>query len=177
MRRGSRIADCGIVNDAVEGAEPIHLLGHAASLRDDREITDDHGLRARNSGQRFLASPLIASMQNYLVSPLNDELSRDSPQPIGRTGNEHPRHGFSPSSVKDAAKALHDAGTRGGGFIEPRPQTGLSVHTGPMLMAQRTRARFAKRLGVRGGSRHRFRFAPHTEIEQKPKQTLVSLSW
>jgi hypothetical protein len=89
---GLPIADCGIVDNGVERTQPIHLLGHAASLRDAREITDHNGLRARNSGPRFLSPPLIPSMQNYVVPPLNHKLSRHFSQPIRRTGNEYSRH-------------------------------------------------------------------------------------
>jgi len=93
---GLPIADGRIVNDPVEGAEPVHLIGHAPSLGDDREITDDHGLRTRHGGERLLASPLVARVQNYPLSLLDEELSGHSAEPIGRTCNEHPRHDFSP---------------------------------------------------------------------------------
>jgi hypothetical protein len=66
---GLPIADGRIVNDPVEGAEPIHLLGHAASLGDAREITDDHGLRTRHGGERFLAPPLVASVCRTTLCP------------------------------------------------------------------------------------------------------------
>jgi len=70
-------------------------------------------------GERFLAPPLVARVQNYLVSPLNEKLSGRSAEPVGKTCNEYPRHDFSSLSSKDAAKALHDTGARSGGGIYP----------------------------------------------------------
>jgi hypothetical protein len=80
---GLSIANRGIVNDGIKITQPIYLLGHAASLRDARQIANHHGLCARNSGQRFLAPLFIASVQNYLMSSLNDKLGRHPSQPSG----------------------------------------------------------------------------------------------
>src|ERR1035437_833762 len=101
---GLPIADGSIVNDRVERAQPIDLLSHAASLCDAREIADHYGLRAWHSGQSFLAPPLVACMQNYLVPPLNDKLSCHSSKPIGRTRNEHSRHDFVPLFSKGCSQ-------------------------------------------------------------------------
>ena len=74
---------------------------HAEHDRGDaREITDDHGLRARHGDERFLAPPLAARVQNHPVSLLDEKLRGHSPEPIGRTCDEYPRHDFSPLSVR-----------------------------------------------------------------------------
>ena len=82
-------------------------------------ITDDRGLRTRHGGVRLLAPLLVARVQNQPVSLLNEELRGPSAEPVGRTCNEHPRHDFSTLFSKDAAKALHDRGTRSGAGIYP----------------------------------------------------------
>src|ERR1700733_13266824 len=84
---------------SVEGPESVDLFRNVAGLSDARQITDDYTFRAGDACHRLLATFLVAGMQNYAVTLLDEEFCGHLTQPIGRTGDEYPRHVFPPSKV------------------------------------------------------------------------------
>jgi hypothetical protein len=88
------------VDDGIEGTKRIDLFGHVAGLSNTREIANDDCIRSGNSGQRFPSSLLVASVQNYFMPLLNEELGSHSAKPVGRTGDEYACHYFFASLLK-----------------------------------------------------------------------------
>src|SRR5436309_12097229 len=87
------------------------------------------------AGQRFLSPPLVASVYDYSVSLLDEELSGHSAESIGRTCDEYTRHDFSPSSasVRIRGTALAILGSEPQTFVSrprvPSDGTALRNHT------------------------------------------------
>ena len=86
------ISDGCVVYYRVELAKLVDLIGDAVHLRNARQIPDDDCFRSRCGGQSLLAPPLVASMQDYAVSLLDEELSGHTAEAVGRTCNEYPGH-------------------------------------------------------------------------------------
>ena len=57
-------------------------------------------VRSGNSGLRFPSSLLAASVQNYFMPLLNEELGSHSAKLVGRTGDEYACHYFLPLYYK-----------------------------------------------------------------------------
>jgi hypothetical protein len=86
------IADAGVVDNRVESAKAVDLLGHVAGLRNTRQIADDHALRFRHGGKSLCAALLAARMKDYAVPLFDKELGRHLAETISRTCNKNACH-------------------------------------------------------------------------------------
>lgn len=80
------------MNHGIEGAEGIVLFRRIACLTDVSQIADDRRMRSGDRGQRVPSSLVVASVQNYAVLLLNEDLCGHAAEPVERADDEYARH-------------------------------------------------------------------------------------
>jgi hypothetical protein len=103
LRLDSRllIADRGIVNDRVEAAEAIDLIGQASRLRDAGEIADHDGFRGREAAPRIVGSRGVPGVEHDPVPRLEQQPAGHEAQSVGRASDEDARHRISVESTAE----------------------------------------------------------------------------
>ena len=91
------IADGGVVNDGVEGAERVDLGRQVLGGGDAREVADDDSFGLGQGPFGVRGAGVVARMQDDLVALIGEKLAGHEAETIGRTGNEDARHDVLPT--------------------------------------------------------------------------------
>ena len=97
------VTDARVVDDRVERAGGVDPAGQLARARDRGEVARERRSRARNAAHRRPCPRRVASVQDHLVTRLDELPGRLATQTVGRTRDQHPRHQTStepPSTVR-----------------------------------------------------------------------------
>src|SRR5580698_8571771 len=86
------ITDSRIVDDRIEGAKRIDLLGNNSGLCDAAQISHNHCLRLRDVPLSLLSAGLAASVQDHLMPLADKQLRSHFSEAVRRSGNEYACH-------------------------------------------------------------------------------------
>ncbi len=86
------VTDPGVVNDRVEPAEAVGLIGKPTSLRDASEVADHHAARLGRRGPRVSGTTLVAGVKDYLVAGGKQSLSGRKTETVGRSRDQDLAH-------------------------------------------------------------------------------------
>ena len=107
------VADPGVVDDGIETAKLVDLVGHGFRLRDARQIADDDVLRAGGLPAGLVRARGAAGVQHDLVPLFDQKLGGHLSKAVGGAGDEDARHHesflFAPhSAVAANKKEIHN---------------------------------------------------------------------
>jgi hypothetical protein len=68
---------------------PVDLLCNFAGASDGGKITEDDHLGLRQGTAGIVSAREIASVENHLMTLLDEQLTSHQPQPLGRSRNEY----------------------------------------------------------------------------------------